>query len=77
MENSVSRLSEIENIVAQQRKFFRTGETLDVKWRIRQLKKLKAAVIAHEVEFEQALPHTRARGGRPRHTGGGTPSRGR
>lgn len=55
MENSVSRLSEIENIVAQQRKFFRTGETLDVKWRIRQLKKLKAAVIAHEVEFEQAL----------------------
>lgn len=55
MENVSQRLSEIENIVARQRKFFRTGETLDVKWRIQQLKKLKAAVISHEAEFEQAL----------------------
>lgn len=46
---------EIQNIVAAQRKFFRTCQTLDVKWRIQQLKKLKAAVIAHEEEFEQAL----------------------
>ena len=55
MDTSESRLKEIENIVAQQRKFFRTGETLNVKWRISQLKKLKAAVIAHEEEFEWAL----------------------
>lgn len=55
MDASESRLKEIENIVAQQRKFFRTGETLNVKWRISQLKKLKAAVIAHEEEFEWAL----------------------
>ena len=47
--------TEISNIVAAQRKFFRTGATLPIKWRIQQLKKLKAAVIAHEKEFEDAL----------------------
>ncbi len=46
---------EISNIVTAQRKFFRTGATLPIKWRIQQLKKLKAAVIAHEKEFEDAL----------------------
>ena len=46
---------EISNIVTAQRKFFRTGATLQIKWRIQQLKKLKAAVIAHEKEFEDAL----------------------
>ena len=45
----------IRAIVAAQRKFFRTGATLPVKWRIKQLKKLKAAVIAHEAEFAAAL----------------------
>ena len=47
--------SEISAIVAAQRKFFRTGTTLPIKWRIQQLKKLKAAVIAHETEMEDAL----------------------
>ena len=47
--------TEISNIVAMQRKFFRTGATLPVKWRIQQLKKLKAAVMAHETEFLEAL----------------------
>ena len=47
--------SEIRGIVDAQRRFFRTGETLPIKWRIQQLKKLKAAVIAHEAEFEEAL----------------------
>ena len=47
--------SEISEIVAAQRKFFRTGTTLSIKWRIQQLKKLKAAVIAHETEMEDAL----------------------
>ena len=46
---------EIQDIVAAQRKYFRTGTTLPVKWRIKQLKKLKAAVLAHEKEFEDAL----------------------
>ena len=47
--------NEIHNIVEKQREFFRTGRTLDVSWRIEQLKKLKSAVIAHEDEFEAAL----------------------
>jgi len=47
--------SEIREIVAAQRKFFRTGETLPVKWRIKQLKRLKEAVIAHQQEFINAL----------------------
>lgn len=55
METSEFRLLEIEKIVAQQRAFFRSGETLDVKWRIQQLKKLKAALIAHEEDFVRAL----------------------
>ena len=47
--------SDIREIVATQRKFFRTGETLPVKWRIKQLKKLKESVIAHEKELVEAL----------------------
>lgn len=47
--------SQIRDIVATQRKFFRTGETLPVKWRIQQLKRLKAAVIAHQHELISAL----------------------
>ena len=46
---------EIHNIVEKQRTYFRTGKTLDVSWRIEQLKKLKAAVLAHEEDFETAL----------------------
>ena len=45
----------IRDIVAAQRKFFRTGDTLPVKWRIKQLKRLKEGVIAHQNEFVQAL----------------------
>ena len=47
--------SKIREIVAAQRRFFRSGETLPVRWRIQQLKRLKAAVLAHEKEFEDAL----------------------
>lgn len=47
--------SQIREIVAAQRRFFRTGQTLPVKWRIQQLKRLKAAVIAHTDEFTAAL----------------------
>ena len=45
----------IAEIVATQRRFFRTGTTLPVKWRIQQLKKLKKAVLAHKDEFIAAL----------------------
>ena len=45
----------IQEIVANQRSYFRSGVTLDVKWRLQQLKKLKAAVITHEEELVRAL----------------------
>ena len=38
----------VHQTVEDQKKFFRTGETLDVNWRIAQLRKLKAAVKSHE-----------------------------
>ena len=47
--------SQIREIVAAQRKFFRTGETLPINWRIKQLKRLKEAVIAHQNELIGAL----------------------
>ena len=47
--------SDIREIVSAQRRLFRTGQTLPVKWRIQQLKKLKAAVIEHQDEFLDAL----------------------
>ena len=48
-------VSDIRQIVDAQRTFFRTGTTLDVEWRLRQLRKLRDAVITHEREFEEAL----------------------
>ncbi len=47
--------SSIREIVDAQRRFFRSGVTLPVKWRIEQLKKLKNAVLEHEKEFIEAL----------------------
>ena len=48
-------ISDIQGIVDAQRKFFRMGTTLDVNWRLRELRRLRDAVIAHEKEFEEAL----------------------
>ena len=48
-------MEDIKAIVDKQRAYFRTGATLDVKWRIEQLKKLRVAVKAHAEEMEQAL----------------------
>ena len=45
----------IHEAVERQRAFFRTGKTLDVSWRVAQLKALKAALISHEEEIERAL----------------------
>lgn len=45
----------IESIVEAQRRFFRTDRTLSVEFRIRQLKRLRAAVILHEAELKRAL----------------------
>ena len=45
----------IHEIVLRQRGFFRSGQTLDVKWRKEQLKKLRRAVLANKQELMQAL----------------------
>ena len=47
--------SDIRHIVQKQRDFFRTGKTLDIEWRIRQLKRLKRAVLENRSELESAL----------------------
>ena len=45
----------VHETVLAQRSFFRTGATLDVGWRIGQLKKLKQAVLDHRQALEEAL----------------------
>jgi aldehyde dehydrogenase (NAD+) len=45
----------VHAIVEKQRAYFRTGATLDVNFRIEQLKKLKKAVLDHRELLEQAL----------------------
>ena len=45
----------IHELVERQRAFFRTGETLPIPWRIRQLQTLKSCVLHHREEMEQAL----------------------
>ena len=47
--------AEIRKIVENQRGFFRSGKTLEVSWRLEQLKKLKQALTDHEAEIEEAL----------------------
>ncbi len=45
----------IHGIVSRQRDFFRKGMTLDVDWRLRQLKILKDAVLRHQDEILEAV----------------------
>ncbi len=45
----------VHGVVLKQREFFKSGKTLDVKWRIAQLKKLKQAVIDNQKLLEEAL----------------------
>lgn len=46
---------EIQNIIEKQKMFFATGKTLDVKYRIDALKKLKAAIGKYEDEIADAI----------------------
>ena len=46
---------EYNTIVEAQRAWFRTGQTLDVSFRIEQLKKLKSLIINHEEKIKEAL----------------------
>lgn len=45
----------IQDLVTRQRQYFRTGKTLDIDWRIAQLRKLKQAVLSREKETIAAL----------------------
>ena len=42
---------DIETILASQRKFFATGKTLPVSWRLEQLKKLRTSMLRHEEDL--------------------------
>ena len=46
---------DIHNIVEKQREFFMSNQTLDLKFRKEQLKKLKNALIKNQLKLEQAL----------------------
>jgi aldehyde dehydrogenase (NAD+) len=46
---------EIEQILENQKKFFATGKTLDIKYRLKNLKKLKSLILSHEAELSDAL----------------------
>ena len=48
-------MNDIHHILSAQRAYFASGATLDVEFRIRMLKKLKAAVQAHEADIARAL----------------------
>ena len=45
----------VHAVVERQRAFFQSGATLDVNWRIQQLKTLRQAVLDHRAELEAAL----------------------
>ena len=47
--------AEVHMLVEKQRAFFRTGRTLEIDWRIQQLRKLKQAVLKHQKALEKAL----------------------
>ncbi|MBQ0167442.1 MAG: aldehyde dehydrogenase family protein [Treponema sp.] len=55
MTDTVWTSDSIHSIVDSQRAFFNTGATLDVSWRIAQLKKLRDAMYTYETELEEAL----------------------
>ena len=47
--------SSIHSVFEKQRAFFRTGKTLDINWRIEQLRRLKTAVQRYETRMTDAL----------------------
>lgn len=51
----MSTEAKIKEIVEAQKAYFRRGDTLDVKWRLSQLKRLRKAVRENEEAFERAL----------------------
>ena len=47
--------TEIEKILDEQRKFFASGRTLDVNYRVQALNRLQKTIKRHEWEIEHAL----------------------
>lgn len=47
--------AKIQEIVAKQRRFFYSGATLEISYRIHALKKLQAAIASHEAEINDAI----------------------
>ena len=45
----------IQDLLDRQRRFFRSGKTLEPAWRMEQLRRLKQAVLARETELTAAL----------------------
>lgn len=45
----------VEQVLAAQKAFFKTGQTKDIAWRKEQLKKLKAAIEKHEAKLSEAM----------------------
>ena len=48
-------MTDIHQCVENQRAFFRTGTTLDLSWRLRQLKTLRSCILANQEKIEKAL----------------------
>ena len=48
-------MSDIQSILQSQRDFFRTGKTLDVDFRIQQLKKLKSVILKLTLEIQNTI----------------------
>ncbi|MEH2238420.1 aldehyde dehydrogenase [Nostoc sp.] len=51
----ITELSNVGDIIQNQREFFKTGKTKDVNFRIEQLKTLKQGIIEHDQAIIQAL----------------------
>ena len=54
---------EIRDLVEAQRSFFRSGKTLPVEWRLKQLRKLKKVLIENENTIKEALRDDLGRSG--------------
>ena len=54
-DENLENRGKIEKIVEAQRRFFLSDRTLSIDFRIRQLKRLRAAIISNEAELKEAL----------------------
>ena len=48
-------IEKIESIVAQQRAYFRSNQTIDIAFRLKMLRRLRDAIKMYEEELTEAL----------------------